>query len=37
VWSRSIQRLDRGDDADEGVFVVGIAGQRLHVGDELAA
>jgi hypothetical protein len=29
------ERLDRGDDADEGVSVVGIAGQRLP-GDELA-
>jgi hypothetical protein len=31
------ERLDRRDDAGEGVSVVGVAGQRLHVGDELAA
>ena len=31
------ERLDRRNDAGEGVSVVGIAGQRLHVGDELAA
>ena len=31
------ERLDRRDDTGEGVSVVGIAGQRLHMGDELAA
>ena len=35
--ARADLRLDLGDDGRQRVAVVGIAGQRLGVGDELAA